>query len=87
MLAKLLSHTLLSCALIACVLFIVAGTVRWPGAWVFLAEIATGSLTLGLWFASADPALLEERLRPPVQRAQKAWDKILLATLIAGFII
>lgn len=85
-LAKLVIQTLLSCVVIGLILFVSAGTMGWPGAWVLLAEIAIGSLTLGLWLSQADPGLLAERLRPPVQQGQKTWDKALLIALLVGFV-
>jgi protein-S-isoprenylcysteine O-methyltransferase Ste14 len=57
------------------VLFAVGGTLRWPQAWVFLAEMLTAGLAVGLWLARYDPALLRERLAPLFQRGQKSWDK------------
>jgi protein-S-isoprenylcysteine O-methyltransferase Ste14 len=35
-----------------------------------------------LWLARRDPALLAERLKPPLQRDQPVWDKILMASLM-----
>jgi protein-S-isoprenylcysteine O-methyltransferase Ste14 len=68
--------------LIGLVLFGSAGTLRWAVGWVYLAESHLGGLMIGLWLARYNPGLLAERLRPPVQRAQKKWDKILLSIML-----
>ncbi len=39
-----------------------AGTLRWPGAWIYLAWAAIISFGGGFWLARHDPALLNERL-------------------------
>lgn len=70
-------------AALAVFLLVPAGTLDWPAAWGFLAEMGVLSLALGLWLARHDPALLAERLGSPFQRAQKAWDKVFMAVLIA----
>ena len=70
-------------AALAVFLLVPAGTLDWPAAWGFLAEMGVLSLALGLWLARHDPALLAERLGSPFQRAQKAWDKVFMAVLMA----
>src|SRR5260370_3064784 len=65
------------------ILFLVpAGTVNWSGAWIFLVEALLVSLVLGLWLARHDPALLKERLRPPIQKGQSTPDKIITGLLV-----
>jgi protein-S-isoprenylcysteine O-methyltransferase Ste14 len=64
---------------LAAVLFIAAGTVAWPAAWLFLVELGGCALATGIWLAVHDPALLAERLRSPIQRGQERWDQILIA--------
>src|SRR5947209_7176196 len=70
----------------AALLFGGAGTLRWPSAWAFLAVIGGSSLVISLWLAWADPALLEERMKPPIQKDQKAWDKIFMALMGVAFL-
>jgi protein-S-isoprenylcysteine O-methyltransferase Ste14 len=74
-------RTVLWLACMAALLFIPAGTLRWPGAWVFLIEIAVGGLATELWLAQHDPALLAERRSGMFQRAQSGSDKALLAAI------
>lgn len=84
---RLFASTALSCLAIGLVLFGAAGTVEWLGAWVFLSEVALGSLAIGAWLAKADPVLLKERLRPPLQPNQARWDRALLIGLLCGFLV
>jgi protein-S-isoprenylcysteine O-methyltransferase Ste14 len=64
------------------VLFLAAGTVAWPVAWFFLAQMFVLFFVGGLWLARHGPALLRERLAPTIQKGQPAADKILLNALI-----
>ena len=47
MVSKLITQTAVWIAAMAAVLFVAAGTVRWPAAWVFLAEMAGLGLAIG----------------------------------------
>jgi protein-S-isoprenylcysteine O-methyltransferase Ste14 len=66
-------------------LLVPAGTLDWPAAWGFLAEIGVLSLAIGLWLARNDPALLAERLGSPFQRAQKTWDKVFMSVVMVVY--
>jgi protein-S-isoprenylcysteine O-methyltransferase Ste14 len=68
-------------------LFVPAGTLAWPGAWVFLAEMWVLAFALGLWLLHYDPALLKERTGSFVQRDQPPVDKLIVASLIALFVL
>jgi protein-S-isoprenylcysteine O-methyltransferase Ste14 len=64
-------------------LFVAAGTWRWPAAWLFaLAVLATG-LGGARWLASHDPELLAERMKPLVQPGQPLWDRIVMGVMSA----
>ena len=82
MIAKLVISTIGLIAVIGVFLFVSAGTVDWPAAWGFLAEMGALNLAVGFWLARHDPALLAERLGSPFQRAQKAWDKVFMAAVM-----
>lgn len=58
-LVKLLSGIAILCLL----LFLPAGTWRYPGAWLFLALLFGPMLPLGLWLYFKAPELLEKRLK------------------------
>ncbi len=62
-------------------LFLGAGTVVWPEAWVFLAIFYL--LTGAVWWMLAvkNPALLRERMSSVNQKDQPSWDKILMALI------
>jgi protein-S-isoprenylcysteine O-methyltransferase Ste14 len=75
MIAKLLLQNVIWIAAMGALLFVPAGTLQWPAAWVFLATIAILGVAGGLWLARTDPALLAERLRPMMQKDQPAADK------------
>ena len=64
-------------------LFGAAGTLRWPGAWVYLVFVAVISFGGGFWLARHDPALLNERLGSLIQREQKGWDKVFMVVMLA----
>lgn len=82
MIAKLVISTVGLIAVIGGFLFVSAGTVDWPAAWGFLAEMGALNLAVGFWLAWHDPALLAERLGSPFQRAQKAWDKVFMSAVM-----
>jgi protein-S-isoprenylcysteine O-methyltransferase Ste14 len=84
MIAKLLFQTLIWIVAMGALLFVPAGTLRWPAAWVFLATIGIFGLAGGLWLAKTDPALLAERLRPMMQHDQPTADKKFM--LVFGFV-
>jgi len=67
----------------AALLFISAGTVRWPQAWIYLAEIGVLGLVSGFAIGKRDPALLRERMAAPIQKGQKSWDKIVILVLFS----
>ena len=75
MIAKLLLQNLMWVAGLGALLFLPAGTLHWPSAWLFLATSAILGLGGGLRFAKTDPALLAERMRPMMQKDQPPADK------------
>ena len=79
MIGKWLFQTFAWIVLFAVLLFVPAGTLHWPGAWIFLGFMTASGLGVGGWLARRDPALLAERMRSPIQRDQPAADKKLLA--------
>jgi protein-S-isoprenylcysteine O-methyltransferase Ste14 len=82
MVGRLIIQTAIWVAVLAALLFIPAGRLDWPAAWIVLAEMGLGGLAVGLWLARHDPGLLAERLAPAIQREQKSWDKLFVAALL-----
>ena len=83
---KLIVQTTLWVAAMGALLFVPAGTLAWPGAWVFLAEIWGLGLAVGFWLRRYDPVLLKERTGGFVQRDQPPVDKLLVISLIVVYI-
>jgi protein-S-isoprenylcysteine O-methyltransferase Ste14 len=87
MIAKLLLQNLIWIGAMAVLLFVPAGTLHWPAAFVFLGTIAVLGVAGGLWLARIDPALLAERMRPMMQDDQPAADKkFMLAFGVAALV-
>jgi protein-S-isoprenylcysteine O-methyltransferase Ste14 len=87
---KLLLQIALMLAVYGVLLFGAAGTLDWPSAWAYLAVLGGSSLAVSLWLAWADPALLAERMKPPIQKDQKAWDKLFFAicgAMVLGWLV
>ena len=57
---------------IGALLFLSAGTLDWPNAWIFMAEFVIGGLAVTMWLAWRDPGLLKERMGGPFQRAKRS---------------
>jgi protein-S-isoprenylcysteine O-methyltransferase Ste14 len=83
MIARLIRQTILLLGVMAALLFVPAGTIAWPAAWVYLIEMGAASLAIGIWLARRDPALLEERMSGLFQRRQQRWDKVLMGVFMA----
>ena len=86
LLALLVVELVLTMAVMAAVLFLAAGTWAWPGGWRFIALFSATSLVVSVWLLWADPALLAERLKPPVQRGQGRWDRLFLGAAGLSFL-
>jgi protein-S-isoprenylcysteine O-methyltransferase Ste14 len=71
--------------LFAALLFGGAGTWHWPQAWIFLLLFFGAAAALTAWLARHDPALLEERMRSPVQKDQPIWDRVFLLVMAPLF--
>lgn len=68
------------------VLFVPAGTLAYPGGWLFVAVMLIGGVWLSLWLYKRDPALLKKRLGGAMQEGQKLWDRVFLLSFIAVFL-
>src|SRR5574341_122108 len=71
-----LTKTAVGIAILGALMFVSAGTLDWPMAWVYLAFVLVDGLVISL---ALDPDLMRERSR--ITADIKQWDK-LLATLI-----
>jgi protein-S-isoprenylcysteine O-methyltransferase Ste14 len=68
--------------LMGVIIFASAGTIDYFGGWLYLAEMVAISVFLGTYMARADPGLLRERLKPPVQKDQPLADKLILIPIL-----
>ena len=68
--------------LIGALLFLSAGTLDWPNAWIFIAEFVVGGVGITQWLSRHDPGLLKERTRGPFQKSQAFWDKPFMLFII-----
>jgi protein-S-isoprenylcysteine O-methyltransferase Ste14 len=66
-------------------LFVPAGTLEWWRAWVFLGVIVIGTAVTMVTVFPGREDLLEERLKPPIQKGQPLSDKIILLLLLTTF--
>jgi len=67
----------------AITLFVPAGTIRWPRAWIFLGVVLVG--TAVTMFVLPEE-LLNERYKPPVQRGQPLFDQIGIFAFVGSFV-
>jgi protein-S-isoprenylcysteine O-methyltransferase Ste14 len=70
----------------ALLLFVSAGTWRWPEGWVYLAELGVIGTAVGVWLAQHDPGLLAERMSGIFARSQRTWDRILMSVFVVIWI-
>ncbi|TPJ55481.1 isoprenylcysteine carboxylmethyltransferase family protein [Mesorhizobium sp. B2-7-1] len=87
MIARLVFQTFVWFGIIGVLLFLSAGTLHWTGGWVYIAVMVGLSLTMGVALARRDPGLMNERLRPPIQKTQTTADKIVLSILLLGIFV
>ncbi len=83
---KLIAGIILDVVIFGVPLFLPAGTLRWPRAWVFLGVVFIGAIASIVSLFHASGGLLAERFRPPIQKGQPFADKVLIVLLIAAFV-
>ncbi len=67
---------LVSIAMMGAMLFLAAGRIDWPAAWIFLGTYALTILTVGIWVARKHPDVVNERGK--IAHNAKSWDKVLM---------
>jgi protein-S-isoprenylcysteine O-methyltransferase Ste14 len=83
--SKLISGVVIAVLCFALPIFLPAGTLDWPRAWIFLAVVLVACAWSTAIVYRASPDLMEERFKPPVQKGQPLADKILVSLLIVAF--
>ncbi len=72
---------------LAAIIFGSAGTMMWPAGWAFLVILFGSAIPFAGSLAKLDPALMEERLKMPIQKGQPFWDKILVSFFILSMLL
>jgi protein-S-isoprenylcysteine O-methyltransferase Ste14 len=78
--------TLLQMLLYGALLFLPAGTLRWGRAWLLLVGLLLGSIASIARLWPEHKAILEERLRSPIQKDQPIQDKLLAVVLVVSLL-
>ena len=68
-------------------LFIAAGTMGWPQAWVFQAVFFGCGLSSGFWLLKTNPELLDERMKSPLPDNHKPRDRAVRGVLYAALCV
>jgi protein-S-isoprenylcysteine O-methyltransferase Ste14 len=79
---RLIQKSLVGLTIMLVLLFVPAGTLAWPAGWIFLVEFGIASALITRWLQRHNPALLEERMKPLIQREQKPWDRKLMTAFL-----
>src|SRR3569623_829351 len=84
--ARLVAQNTLYLLAMGALLFAAAGTLHWPGAWVFLVTSALVGPLCGWWLSRIDPALLAERMRQVLQSSQPRSDMVFVVALLLAIV-
>ena len=82
LLLNLFVQTIVWFGFMGAIIFVAAGTTEYAGGWLWLGEMLTASVVLGLYMVRVDPGLLRERLKPPMQKDQPVADKLVLIPIL-----
>lgn len=84
---KIMVRLVADTLLVAILLFVAAGTIAWPRAWVLLAVMFVVRTVGALSVYRANPDLMRQRAGLPIHRQQIWADRILLLGVLAtGFL-
>ena len=83
---KLIGGIIFNVAIFGGALFLLAGTLDWWRAWVFLGVVFIGAVASTVTLYRVNRGLLEERFKPPLQKGQPLADKIIIVPFIAVFV-
>jgi protein-S-isoprenylcysteine O-methyltransferase Ste14 len=79
---NLIVQTIVWFGLMGVIIFGAAGTLSYPGGWLYLGAMVAISIVFGAYGVRADPDLLRERLKPPLQKQQPLADKLVLIPIL-----
>ncbi len=83
---RALRGLMLTLVVTGALLFLAAGTLAWPRAWVFLAVFSPLWLAITLYLLKYDPELLARRMRGGPTAEKGTRQKIIMWLLAAGFV-
>ncbi len=86
MLLKVVVNSLVFAVVLGLLLFLPAGTLAWPQAWVFMALFIGCSEATGVWLSKTDPDLLAARMKSPFSADQKPADRAVMAVILVVFL-
>lgn len=82
---RLIGGVIGNLAIFGGLLFLPAGTFNWWRAWALLGVVVVGTVATMVGVFAGNQELLDERLKPPIQKDQPLADKIILLPLLAAF--
>jgi protein-S-isoprenylcysteine O-methyltransferase Ste14 len=68
-------------AVLCLLLFLPAGTLAWPQAWIFLIIFNGCSQAIGIWLLKTNPELLAERMKSPFSADQRPRDRLVMIAI------
>jgi protein-S-isoprenylcysteine O-methyltransferase Ste14 len=77
----------LSLVVVAALLFVPAGTVRFWQAWLFAFVFIGASVAIGLYFMKHDPALLARRMQVGPLAEREPTQKLIITLVMIGFVL
>ena len=82
---KLIGGLIFNVGIFFSLLFLPAGTLHWWRAWVIIGVVFVGTVGSVVGLSRGHAGLLEERLKPPLQRGQPLADKVVITLLFITF--
>ena len=68
----------------ALILFVSAGTLNWPQAWIFLILTIGCGLAISAWLKRTNPELLAERTKSPLDYEERPRDRLITVGIMTG---
>src|SRR5262245_42322853 len=81
----MIAQSLAFTALFGLLLFLPAGTLAWPQAWVFMALFGGCSEAIGVWLMKTNQELLAARMKSPMSADQKPRDRAVMGAISVVF--
>ena len=81
---KLIYSVVAQIALFGLLLLVPAGRWEWPRAWIYMGCMVAGTVATMIYLRN-DEALINERLKGPIQKGQPLADRIVLGVFLATF--